>query len=353
MRGSNVTTLVCGAIVGIALIGDPRAGSRSDMRVQPSYEVASASDDCASCHPAEVRDWQTSRHAQAWRDPIFQAEFAHGRPAWCVSCHAPLAPDPTAADDGDPRVAQGVGCAACHERDGRMVSSRRASGSLHATVVDPAFGSPDFCARCHEFNFPILGERGRLVRYTDEPMQSTVSEWRATGNESTCLDCHRDGAAGHAFRGSHDPDRVADSLSITVCRADDAAIEVALANDGAAHDVPSGGVHRRMVLRAWRSTAPEQLAEHTFGRKFRPLAGGGKTTTADTTIAPGTVRRVRFALSALGPADSDPAVNLELRYIYALDERAQLPTDVSKVIWYRRMAPEQLDACARSVEAGR
>lgn len=343
MRGTLVTTLVCGAMVGIALVGVPRSASRA----LPSDDGASASGECASCHPAEVREWQTSRHAQAWRDPIFQTEFAHGRPAWCVSCHAPLAADPTAPDDGDPRVTQGVGCAACHERDGRMVSSRRAPGSPHATVVDRDFGSPDFCARCHEFNFPILGERGRLVRYTDEPMQSTVSEWRATGTDATCLDCHRDGEAGHAFRGSHDPDRVADSLAITVCRVDRSTIEVALANDGAAHNVPSGGVHRRMVLRAWRSTAPEQLAEQTLGRKFRPLAAGGKTTTADTTIAPGAVRRVRFALSALGPAHGDPAVNIELRYIYALDERAELPTDVSKVIWYRRMDPEQLDSCVR------
>lgn len=119
--------------------------------------------------------------------------------------------------------------------------------------------------------------------------------------------------------------------------------------DGAAHNVPSGGVHRRMVLRAWRSTAPERLVEHTLGRRFRPLVGGGKATTADTTIAPGAVRRARVALAALGPGRRDPAVNIELRYIYALDERAELATDVSKVIWQHRIHPDQLDRCAHRV----
>src|SRR5690606_18628603 len=181
-----------------------------------------------------------------------------------VGCHAPSAPDATAPVDADPRVAQGVGCAACHERQGRMVSARRAPGSPHDTLADPSFGSPAFCASCHEFNFPVLGEHGRLVRYTDEPMQATVAEWRASGATETCIDCHADGAAGHQFRGSHDPHRVAAALVIETCRDGDA-IEVALANEGAAHNVPSGGVHRRMVLRAWRSTAPERMAEYTLG----------------------------------------------------------------------------------------
>ena len=301
--------------------------------------------ECRSCHPAEWQEWSTSRHAAAWVDPVFQAEFARGRPAWCVSCHAPLAADPSAPDG--PAADQGVACAGCHRRDGRMVSARRGEGSPHDTAVDPSFGSADFCAGCHQFNFPILGAGGHLVRYTDEPMQATVSEWRASrlSREVGCTDCHGASPAGHAFRGSHDPELVASAIAVELCR-DGGSLEVALANRGAGHNVPSGGVHRRMVLRAWTSRAPERMAERTFGRRFRPLAAGGKQTVSDTTIAPGATSRHRFALAALG---RDRTVNLELRYIYAQDENAELPGDVARIIWQRRVDPTGLPTCSARV----
>lgn len=101
----------------------------------------------ASCHPAEHAEWRGSRHAAAWVDPVFQAEFARGRPAWCVGCHAPAALDPLAVDDADPRVARGVGCEGCHRRGGLMVSARVAARSPHDTIADPEFGGADFTAR--------------------------------------------------------------------------------------------------------------------------------------------------------------------------------------------------------------
>jgi hypothetical protein len=175
-------------------------------------------------------------------------------------------------------------------------------------------------------------------------MQATVAQWqawRATGNAATCTDCHD----SHAIRGSHDPALVASALAIDVC-ASRSAIVVEIVNHGAGHNVPSGGVHRRIVVRAWRSTAPERFIEHMLGRRFRPLADGGKQTISDTTIAPGGVRSVRFAFDKLGSV-RDSAVNVELRYIYALDEHAKLPTDVSHVIWHRRVEPAALARCAQ------
>lgn len=301
---------------------------------------------CASCHPAEHQEWSGSRHAAAWVDPVFQAEFAHGRAAWCVGCHAPLAPDPTAPDPA--LAAQGVACAGCHRRGGRMVSARRGARSPHDTVADPSFGSPEFCAGCHEFNFPVLGERGRLVHYTDEPMQATVSQWRASGMAAECTDCHAASPAGHAFRGSHDAELVASALDVDLCRAG-AAIQVDVKNQGAGHNVPSGGVHRRMVLRAWTSRAPERLQEASFGRRFRPLPGGGKQTLSDSTIPPGQVARRRFAVAELGVGDGDEKmINLELRYIHALDEAR-----ASQVIWRRRVDPGALASCRASIAGGR
>lgn len=321
---------------------------------------------CAGCHPAEHAEWSASRHAVAWVDPIFQAEFARGRPAWCVGCHAPLAPDPLAVDDADTRASQGVGCAACHVRDGCMVSLRAAPGSPHDTAIDPAFGTTAMCARCHEFAFPILGERGQLERYTDEPMQATVSQFLQSGlaGAMECSDCHAATGAGHAFPGSHDPAMVASALDIAVChegpqtsagnaagRAGPGELIIELANRGAGHNVPTGGVHRFMVLRAWRSSSPERLWEAYIGRRFRPLAGGGKETVLDTTLAPDERRRFRVPHDRLGPG-AEP-VNIELRYVYALDEHTAVEGAVlSRVIWHQRTSVAHTPRCDAPTVAG-
>jgi hypothetical protein len=349
------------ALVALALASCSRA-ERSAPAPAPAAPVtpaAAASDDpatCAGCHPAEHAEWRGSRHASAWVDPVFQAEFARGRPAWCVGCHAPLAADPLAVDDRDPRVSQGVGCAGCHVRDGRMVSLRAAPGSPHATEIDPAFATTALCARCHEFAFPILGAGGRLERYTDEPMQATVSQFLQSGLAGAmhCGDCHAATGAGHAFPGSHDPAMVASALDISLCHAPPAApasaagregaLVIDIANRGAGHNVPTGGVHRFMALRAWRSSAPERLWEAYLGRRFRPLAGGGKETVLDTTLAPDERRRFRVAVERLGPG-AEP-VNVELRYVYALDEHAPVDGAVlSRVIWHQRTSVAGTPRC--------
>jgi hypothetical protein len=313
-------------IACVLLCGGARGGDEVPAREAGTAgsESGSGAQRCETCHTAEHAEWLTSRHAAAWVDPIFQAEFAHGRPAWCVGCHAPLA---SGADD--PRAAEGVGCEGCHPRgDGAGV------------------GSPEACARCHEFNFPVLGEHGRLERYTDQPMQATVSQWRASGMSEAveCGDCHRLSPAGHAFSGSHDADMVAGALDLSLCRAD-RTIAIAVTNRGAAHNVPSGGVHRHMALRAWRSSAPERMADDFLGRRFRLLPDGGKRTTSDTTIAPGGTHRTELALASLGGTADEP-VNVELRYVYARDETADLDHAVlSRVIHQRRVAPADLPRC--------
>jgi hypothetical protein len=358
------------ALVALALAScsraEPASGPAPGLAPVIVPGASSEPASCAGCHPAEHAEWSVSRHAAAWTDPIFQAEFARGRPAWCVGCHAPLAPDPLDVDDEDARASQGVGCAGCHLRDGRMVSLRAAPGSPHDTVVDPAFGTTALCARCHEFSFPILGERGRLERYTGEPMQATVSQFLQSGlaGAMECADCHAANGAGHAFPGSHDPAMVASALAISLCHArrpggrsgeHDAELVIELANQGAGHNVPTGGVHRHMVLRAWRSTSPEQLWEAYLGRRFRPLPGGGKETVLDTTLAPDERRRFRVPHDRLGPAGESPGkshdepINVELRYVYALDEHTPLDGAViSRVIWRRRTSIAHTPRCDAS-----
>lgn len=322
------------------------AGCASTAAARPVPEVDKDPASCARCHPAETREWAESRHAVAYVNRIFQSEFTQSRPAWCVSCHAPAVEKPESVQDSDPMAQQGVGCISCHLREGRMVSASASPSSPHQTKVDPSFGSAEFCASCHEFNFPILDKEGRLLRYTDEPMQETFRQFQesALGRKFTCNDCHARTPGKHLFPGSHDVAMLLNALTLKTCREQDS-LKVGVQNHGAAHHVPSGGVHRYMVVRVWRPNAPEKRFEGYIGRKFRPLASGGKEKILDTTIPEGETRWFQVNVDALGHA-ADPHINIELRYVYGLDEYADLEdTILSQVILHERVELQGLSDC--------
>ena len=323
---------------------DPGVPVRSAASAGGALDLLDAAG-CATCHAAISAEWSTSRHALAWTNDIFQREYA-GRPlAWCVNCHAPL----VTQQAGRFRD-RGVDCAGCHLRGGALVSAARKPGSPHATVVDASFGSPEFCADCHDFNFPVLDGAGQVVRMTRHPMQSTVASFRAgpyAAQPGGCLACHGS-RANHAFPGGHDAGMLGAALEVTWC-ARGAAIEVAVRNAAAGHAVPTGDIHRHFNLRVWRSSAPEALSEAFYGRRFEPDDAGGKALVWDSTIAPEATRRHQVELAGLGGEPDEP-INLELIYVFLEKEnvRADLaprePFTTSVV--RRRALPGELPRCA-------
>jgi hypothetical protein len=309
--------------------------------------LSSEPNDCAGCHPAAVNEWRQSQHAISYTNGIFQSEFKPSRQAWCVSCHGPLAKDPIEVDDQDSLVKQGVSCAACHFPKGEMVSTQKREGSPHETRVDPTFGAPDFCGGCHQFNFPILGKYGVLERYTQYPMQETLNQYVQSGmaDTLTCLDCHARTPGKHRYPGSHNLETLQSTLRTEACF-DGTSVQVRITNKEAAHHVPSGGVHRFMALRVWRSSSPEKLFEAYIGRKFKALDGGGKETISDTTFKPKEERLYTIEADALG--DLNEPINLELRYIYALHEQDEFPDiPTSGVVWFQRSPKEELPSCKK------
>ncbi|HEX2568482.1 MAG TPA: multiheme c-type cytochrome [Polyangia bacterium] len=277
----------------------------------PAMRSASA---CEPCHGEAHAEWRASRHAQSWQNPIFQREYQARPSAWCVNCHAPLGLQAA--------VNEGVNCAVCHVRDGRILAARHRPGSPHDTDVRADFGTPGYCAGCHQFNFPRFAdapeEHEKVVGYTAHPMQNTVAEHAAgpLAGES-CRSCHAQSAGRHLYPGAHDPKMLERALELTVCRAGDDLVAT-VKNRGAGHRVPTGDVHRHLVLRAWRPSAPEALSELVLGRRFAPLPDGGKRLVADTTLAPGEARALRVPLDRR--AAPDEPVSVELRYVYTIDE---------------------------------
>ncbi|MBA3395166.1 MAG: hypothetical protein H0T89_21135 [Deltaproteobacteria bacterium] len=314
---------------------------------------------CASCHAAIVDEWSRSRHALAWTNGIFQREYAARPQPWCVNCHAPLTTQQAAIEGA--HAAQGVDCATCHLRAGKLVSKHRRPGSPHDSVGDASFGSPAYCADCHQFTFPVLSPEGVALAMTRHPMQTTVASFAAgpyAGERDGCLSCHGS-KHGHAFPGAHDRGMREAALEITWCRkpdalgTGDATLAIAVRNVAAGHTVPSGDIHRHMYLRVWRSSAPEALFQAYFGRRFEPASDGGKRTIWDSTIAPGEAKTFAVPAASLG-GDAEEPVQLELIYVFIESEfprprrrSAGILEESSRVSIARREATVgELAACA-------
>jgi hypothetical protein len=332
---------------GLAPIDSGAAGSA----------VASAKK-CGACHGLVYADWAVSRHGRAFSNAIFQREYKDRPLEWCVHCHAPLREQlAQVRAGGGPLADEGITCAACHLRGGRMLARRRSALSPHDTDVRADFGGPSFCGGCHQFNFPAIEPDpagkglGRVVGYTAHPMQDTLRQHAAgPAAKKVCLECHRAGDGGHLFPGGHDPKMLERAVSIDACR-DGRTLEVRLTNAGAGHNVPTGDLHRHLVLRAWRPGAPERLSETVLGRRFEPAADGGKRTTEDTTIPAGETRRVRVDVGGLGPARPKDPISLELRLVYTIDEFPFRGRELAEPTWApmaaRQIAWTAVKRCAR------
>jgi hypothetical protein len=328
----------------------PRGLAPVDAGLPPAARASLGARSCGGCHAEAHADWAKSRHGRAWTNAIFQREYKDRPLAWCVHCHAPLREQLEEVHrGGGPLADEGVTCAACHLRGGRMLARRHAAASPHDTEVRADFGGPAFCAGCHQFNFPVIATDGAVTGYTEHPMQDTVHQHDA-GRFATrpCLDCHRAGEGGHLFPGGHDPGMLARAVALEACRAG-GALEVRLTNAGAGHNVPTGDVHRHLVLRAWRADAPEHLQERLFGRRFEPAPDGGKLTVADTTIASGDARAVDIDVSALGGTAA--AISLELRLVYTIDELPFRGRELAEPTWQTMITRDirwsGLPRCAR------
>jgi hypothetical protein len=318
----------------------------------PAQQLAAQA--CAGCHAAEHAEWAASRHGRAWSNAIFQREYQQQTLAWCVHCHAPLREQlaQVHTGSGGALAADGVGCAACHLREGRMVSRTRHAGSPHDTDARADFGGPTFCAGCHQFNFPIIATDegvGHVVAYSRYPMQDTVAQHAAGARAALpCRTCHTS-PAGHAYPGGHAPAMLARALTLDVCRAR-GELRLRITNSGAGHNVPTGDLHRHVVLRAWRPSAPERLHETLFGRRFTPAPGGGKQTVADTTLPPAATRIVNIPVQALGGAPTDP-LRVELRLVYTIDEFPLPQQKLAEPTW-ATMKSEELAWSSLPVCAG-
>jgi nitrate/TMAO reductase-like tetraheme cytochrome c subunit len=231
---------------------------------------------CNACHWQAHDAWNQSPHAVAWSDPVFQEAVDRvGGSTSCRSCHLPLANQhPRLAAgyvDGDlarpslkpnelwdpTLMAEGVSCAACHVRDGTVVSTRAAPGAPHPVAVSAELGESSFCATCHQLTWPGA----------EQPFYNTFGEWSASAYAEAgvgCKDCHMPAEAGpaiatrYAARPTHS--FVADTgraLSLLleleeseIQRGSEYTVTVRIQNTGAGHHVPTGSPFKQYRVEA-------------------------------------------------------------------------------------------------------
>jgi hypothetical protein len=268
-------------------------------------------EECGACHQVFYKEWQTTIHSQAWTDPYFQTDWQFdGSQHVCRNCHTPLdrqqphtvtgfrdrdkwdpimAPNP----DFDPGLQhEGVTCAACHLREGKIVGVQGTRDAPHPVqqLDDPN----QVCVRCHVvegdrwdtfFRFPPCGTvaeiqatsrnlppgAAKTVKPGDSmpalPAAGKTGETAMPDTRSLgCVQCHmplleRPLVAGgevrptrqHLWRGGHDPEMVKQGLDVLFSEVGEAGkaqreFTLTITNVGAAHFIPTGTPDRYLTV---------------------------------------------------------------------------------------------------------
>ena len=236
------------------------------LQATPAGLANLSAQSCNACHFQAHDDWKGTAHAAAWNDPLYQEAIDRvGGSTACRSCHLPLTnqhprlaagyvagdlarPDLQPNPQWDPTLmSEGVTCAACHVRDGKVLSTRPVTSAPHPMAVSAELAESATCATCHQLTWPEA----------DQPFYDTYGEWERSGYAEAgvrCQDCHMPPTAGiatatryaaqpsHAF--SADTARavsiLVDLSAPEISRGEDFSVTVTVQNTGAGHAFPTG-----------------------------------------------------------------------------------------------------------------
>lgn len=264
----------------------------------PEVLASLSAKECAKCHSEFYDEWKTSIHSQAWTDPYFQIDWKFDRSGQiCKNCHTPLDKQQEEtvlgfhdADKWDPIVEpnpdfdpelqhEGVTCAACHLREGKIRGPYGLTNTPHP--VEKIENPNIICMQCHLvendawdtfFTLPPCGTVTE-IRSTMKHQKQVAGERGISGevvvpDESSlrCVECHmplaeRPLVAGgkirttrkHLWRGGHDAEMVKSALETSFSEVTELAdarrqFNVTLTNVGTAHYLPTGIPDRQLSI---------------------------------------------------------------------------------------------------------
>jgi nitrate reductase cytochrome c-type subunit len=169
----------------------------------PQGLVSLRAKDCGTCHVEHYKEWQTSTHAQAWKDLQFQAELKkESSPFMCINCHIPLQNQQEYIIKGlingdiyrpvkeknphfDKEMQdEGINCASCHVRNNTIIGPTGSALAPHPVKKDPIHLSEKLCISCHNANAVITPTLACTFQ--------TGDEWKAGPyyGKKNCISCH-------------------------------------------------------------------------------------------------------------------------------------------------------------------
>jgi hypothetical protein len=295
-------------------------------------ELFASAETCKPCHLEIYREWQSSRMAKAFGNPVFQADYGRVKamaardasinPSACFRCHAPLAgaASPTEIENSVSR--EGVTCTVCHSvtrvksAENRLIMVMDPSGvrygthenrppAPHPVGFSSALGASEFCGSCHL-------DAVKSKKMGIMPLEWTYREWRDSPYAQQgiqCQNCHMpkvNGKASHRFEGGHSSSGLlSGAATVKMLPLEGDTLTVEVTNAKAGHNLPTMGAH------------PTELA-----LKIELKDAGGKLL--------GTEQRI-FKLNYLNAAGK-PAAQDET--VVSLDDKTLRPLEKRTEIFY-------------------
>jgi len=266
---------------------------------------------CSSCHQNQMKEWQSSSMALAWKNPVFQAFLEDAKKDLgpevqtdCVACHAPLGFVTGDLKMEDPKSQEGVTCNFCHNVSDVEVSPRPASythdpsdpllmrgpfkdadpAAAHGSQYRELFTKSDFCASCHWYD-----------REPGVTIEATHPQWKASkaaASGAQCQSCHmkpysgkaaliaqktRDQVWSHAFPGAHS-DSLPDSVATLAAAVVEGRLKLTVTNRQGGHSLPGGGGSFRWIALdvVYRDLAGKEIgraAVQGYGTEYADAAG--------------------------------------------------------------------------------
>jgi len=197
----------------------------------------------------------------------------------CVNCHAPLdrqsllplVDNPRKLPGGvadilsrKPITEEGINCAVCHVRNGKIYASKKPDAltekrSIHPIHVDTELAKPSFCASCHQFHFP---GKENPVSFTNIPMQETVKEFYKSKQHQegkTCQTCHFQNEKKESFHGSKKLKK--EDFKIYLVN-ESQSYKAHFTTDQIAHSWPSGDLYRQIRVTITMEDGTQRIFFH-------------------------------------------------------------------------------------------
>ncbi|WP_061249097.1 multiheme c-type cytochrome [Leptospira alstonii] len=234
--------------------------SRDSIKTINKNTILADSNSCRECHKTIFENWQKSMHRQSFTNPFYQESHAKEPMAWCLNCHAPLLSFDENEKDPEKRILkeEGVSCIVCHVREGKILTSEMPNENslVHEYTEAPVMARSEFCANCHQFNFPTNDSlnvlRAKEFKYSNLPMQNTYNEWESSGwsEKKNCQSCHLfpKTKRSHSFPGGHDLEYLSSAFDVRLRRDSERQFTLVVSLKRTGHSFPTGDLFRALRI---------------------------------------------------------------------------------------------------------